>query len=71
MVGSSPIPGTRLLSLAAAPHRFAAISHVRATPQAPPQAEEMITGDIGSRQISILMRYLKANETSFPDTPLW
>jgi hypothetical protein len=39
------------------------------TPQAPPHVEDVICGYIGSRQISILMRYLKAWKLSFPDTP--
>ena len=52
--------GTRVLSLAESPHIFVAISHMRAMSQASPQVEDMTCGHIGSRQISILMRYLEA-----------
>ena len=34
------LPGTRPLSLATAPHRFVAISHIRAMPQALPHVDE-------------------------------
>jgi hypothetical protein len=50
---------TRSLSLVSAPHRFVPISHLGATLQAPPQVEDLKCGHIGSRQISIFMRYLK------------
>jgi hypothetical protein len=61
-VGGSPVPGHQALSLATAPlpHRFVAISHIWVTFQAFPQVKDMTCGHIGSRQISILMRYLKA-----------
>jgi hypothetical protein len=36
-----------------------AIGHVRAMPQAPLLIEDVTCGHIGSRQISILMRYLE------------
>jgi hypothetical protein len=37
-----------------------ATSHLKTRPQTPPLAEDMTSGHIGSRQISILMRYIKA-----------
>ena len=52
--------GTRSLSLATVPFRFVAISHVRATPQIPFHAKDVNCSHIGSRQISILMRYIQA-----------
>ena len=55
--------GTRPLSLTVAPHRFVAISHVRAMLQASPHIKDVTSGHIGSRQISILMMYLKAWRT--------
>ena len=54
-------------------HNSVVISHVRAMPQAPPQVEDVTCGHIGSRQISILMRYLKAwraQPISFPSQTL-
>jgi hypothetical protein len=39
-LGACLLLRTRPLSLAAALHRFVAINHVRATPQAPPQVNE-------------------------------
>ena len=55
--------GTRLLSLAESPHIFVAISYMRAMPQASPQVEDVTCGHMGSRQISILMRYLEGRRS--------
>ena len=46
-------------------HWFVAICHVRAMPEAPPHVENVTYGNIGSRQISILMRYLNIRPAGF------
>jgi hypothetical protein len=54
-------------------HRFVTISLIRAKPQAPLNVEDITTGQVSSRQISILMRYLKVSRLSqitlLPVTP--
>jgi hypothetical protein len=40
------------------------ISHIREMPQAPPQVEDMTTDHVASRQISVLMRDIKAQKLS-------
>ena len=59
-VEALPVPWYQALVISTALHKFVAISHVKETFQAPPHVEDMTCGHIGSRQISILMRYLKA-----------
>jgi hypothetical protein len=44
-------------------HRFVAISHVRTMPQTPPQEENVTCSHVASRQISILIMYVKAWRT--------
>jgi hypothetical protein len=51
------------IHVAVAFHTFVAISHMRATPQAPPQIVDMACGHVDSRQISILIMYLKSWRT--------
>jgi hypothetical protein len=50
-------------------HKFVAIGHVRAIPQTPLQVEDVICGHVETRQISILMRYLKAWRTQPINSP--
>lgn len=53
------IPGHQAPVTSHSPHRFVAVSHIRAMPQAPPQVEDRTYSHVGSRQISIYNEVLK------------
>ena len=65
--------GPRLLSLTTVVHRSVAISHVRATPQVPPQVENVTTGNVVKTDLhfSEVPKGLKglADKLPFPDSP--